>query len=147
MDEVRGAVDKAKDMMAGCGIDVEVTAEQLWDWFETDLPAPDDDLEEIIVNPLIVVHELVEIDQVLKMGLAITKDVIIKNPGPVDDAHLTAARIELQVARAVGAADHVRERIGNIEKWCVDRTLTEGRRAEYRHLLAEAKSILTELTR
>ena len=146
MDEVRAAVDKAKEIMADCGIKVEVTADQLWDWFQTDLPVPDVELGEVVIDPLTVIHELVEIDEILKMGLAITKDVIIKNPEKVDDAHLRAAKVELEVAKAIRAVDHMRERILSIEGWCVDKTLSEDRKAEYRRLLAKTKADIAELT-
>ncbi|MDD1770530.1 MAG: hypothetical protein LUO79_05540 [Methanomassiliicoccales archaeon] len=147
MQEVREAVDHAKEILEECGIDIDVTADQLWSWFETDLPFPDIELGEVIVDPLTVIHELVEIDEVLKMGLSITKDVIIKHPAQVDDAHWTAARVELKVAEMIGAFDHIEERIGSMEKWCVDHSLPEKRRAEYRQLLAEARSMLGERIR
>ncbi|MCU0852220.1 MAG: hypothetical protein MUC90_03040 [Thermoplasmata archaeon] len=107
MNEVEAAVDSAKEMLSESGVDLDVTADQLWEYFETDLPVPDISLGEVILNPLLVVHELVEIDEVLKMGL----------------------------------------RIGNIEKWTVDKTLSEGRKADYRRLLAEAKEALSRLRR
>ena len=146
MDVVRAAVDNARQLLRDCGIDVDVTADQLWDWFETDLPVPDIELGDVVVNPLLVVHELVEIDEVLKMGLTITKDVIIRNPEKVDDAHLKAARVELAVAEAISATEHIRELTKAIEKWCVDKALSEMRRAEYRHLLDEARESLARLT-
>lgn len=145
MREVELAVDKAKQMLSDSGIDVDVTADQLWEWFETDLPFPDISLGEIVLNPLLVVHELVEIDEVLKMGLVITKDVIMRNPEKVDDAHLIAAKIELLVARNLGAAEHIKERIINIESWALDKTISEGRRADYHRLLAEAKDALSRI--
>ena len=145
MDEVRAAVDDAKRILGSCGVDVDVTADQLWDWFQTELPIPDIELGDVVLNPLLVVHELVEIDEVLKMGLTITKDVIIRNPEKVDDAHVKAARIEIMVAKAIGAADHLRMRISDIEKWCEDKSLTERRRAEYRELLVQTKECIDHL--
>jgi hypothetical protein len=58
---------------------------------------------------------------------------------------LAAARIELLVARNLGAAEHIRERIIDIEKWALDKTLSERRKAEYRTLLAEAKDALSRV--
>jgi hypothetical protein len=145
MKEVEAAVDSAKGMLSESGIDLDVTADQLWEYFETDLPVPDISLGDVILNPFLVVHELVEIDEVLKMGLAITKYVIVRNPEKVDDAHLTAARIELMVAERFRATEHIRDRIGNIEKWTVDETLSEDRKTEYRRLLADAREALSRL--
>jgi len=39
----------------------------------------------LTVNPLYMVHELVEIENVKAMGLELTKDVIIRNMQKVDD--------------------------------------------------------------
>jgi hypothetical protein len=147
IEEVRASVDHAKSILEDCGIDVDATAEQLWDWFGADLPVADtEELGDIIVNPLLVIHELVEIDEMLKMGYAITKDVIVRNPDEVDKAHLAAARVELKVAKAIGATDHIRGLLAAIERWCVDETVPEARRGEYRRLLKEAAETLAELT-
>jgi len=146
MQEVREAVDHAKEILEDYGMNIDVTADQLWDWFETDLPVPDIELGDVIINPLLVIHELVEIDEVLKMGLAITKDVIVRSPDEVDTAHLKAARVELTVAKAIGAIDHIREMCAAIERWCIDTTVPESRRGEYRRLLDEARASLLHLT-
>jgi len=145
MDEVKSAVDNAKQLLTDCGVDIDISADQLWDWFDTELPVPDIELGDVVIDPLLVVHELVEIDEVLKMGLKLTKDVIIKNPEKVDDAHIKAAKIELMVAKSIGAVDHVEGRIKDMESWCVEETLSELRKKEYRKLLAQAKDYLRRL--
>jgi hypothetical protein len=147
MDEVRSAVDNAKQLLTDCGVDIDVSAEQLWDWFDTELPVPDIELGDVVIDPLLVVHELVEIDEVLKMGLKLTKDVIIKNPEKLDDAHIKAAEIELMVAKSIGAVDHIESRIKDMERWCVEGTLSELREKEYRQLLVQAKDYLRHLRR
>jgi hypothetical protein len=144
-EEVQAAVDEAKQLMLECGIDSDVTTDDLIQWFETEVPIPDISLGEVILDPLLVVHELVEIDEILKMGLELTKDVIIKNPEKVDDAHLKAAAIEVMIANRIGAVKHLRKRIEDMEKWCVEKTLSDSRRAEYRRLMMVTKDLLSEL--
>ena len=146
-EEIQAAVDKAKELMLDFGLDVDATAEDLIDWFDTELPIPDITLGEVVTDPLLVVHELVEIDQMLKMGFALAKDVIMKNPEEVDDAHLKAAAVEMKIAHSIGAAEHLRDRIKDMEKWCVDKALSESRRADYRRLLTTTKNYLSELER
>src|SRR5512137_753491 len=146
-EEIQGAVEKAKQLLLECGIDTDVTTDDLIQWFETEIPIPDISLGEVILDPLLVVHELVEIDEILKMGLEITKDVIIKNPKKVDDAHLKAAIVEAKIASSIGAVEHLRERVKEMEKWCVDETLPESRRVEYRHLMMDTKCLLSDLER
>lgn len=51
MNEVREAVDHAKEILEDCGMDVDATADQLWDWFETDLPVPDIEVGDVSSTP------------------------------------------------------------------------------------------------
>ncbi len=146
-EEIQAAVDKARELIMDCGVNVDTTEKDLIQWFDTDLPFPDISLGEVVVNPLLVVHELIEIDEMLKMGFTLTKDVIMRNPEEVDDAHLRAAKIEMKIAHSIGATEHIRDRIKDMEKWCVDKALAESRRADYRQLLATAKVYLSELER
>lgn len=146
-EDIDAAVDKAKDLLLECGLSVDTTTDELIDWFATELPQADIELGEVVLNPLLVVHELVEIDEMLKMGFVLTKDVIIKNPDKVDDAHLIAAKIEMKIARDIGAAEHIRDRIKDIERWCGEKALPESRRAEYRLLLTTTKGYLSDMDR
>jgi len=144
-EEIQAAVDKAKGLLLDCGLDIDATTDDLIDWYDTDLPTPDITLGEVVINPLLVVHELVEIDEVLKMGFTLAKDVIMKNPEKVDDAHLKAAEVEMRIAHEIGAAEHIRDRIKDMERWCVDKTLSEGRKADYGRLLATTRKYLSDL--
>ena len=146
-EEIQAAVDKAKELMLDCGLEVDAATEDLIEWFDTKLPIPDIALDDIVIDPLLVVHELVEIDEVLKMGLTLAKDIIKKNPEKVEDAHLKAAAIEMKIAHSIGAAEHLRDRIKDMESWCVDKALSESLRADYRRLLTTTKDYLSELER
>jgi len=146
-EEIQAAVDKAKELLLDSGIDIDATAEDLIEWLETELPILDIALGDVLIDPLLVVHELVEIDELLKVGLTLAKDVIKKNPEKVDDAHLKAAAIEMKIAHSIGAAEHLRARIKDMESWCVDKALSESRRAEYGGLLKTAKYYLSDLER
>jgi hypothetical protein len=145
--EIDAAVSKAKELLLDSGIDVDSTTDDLIEWLDTELPIPDIALGDVVIDPLLVVHELVEIDELLKMGLTLAKDVIKKNPEKVDDAHLKAATIEMKIAHSIGAAEHLRARINDMESWCVDKALSESRKMEYRGLLKTAKNYLSELER
>lgn len=146
-DEIEAAVSKAKELMLECGLDVDTTTDELIEWFDTDIPVPDIALDDVVLDPLLVVHELIEIDEVLKMGLKLARDVIRKNPEKVDDAHLKAATLEMKIAHGIGAAEHLADRIGDLESWCANKSLSDRRRAEYGRLLATAKDYLADLDR
>jgi hypothetical protein len=145
--EIDAAVDKAKELLLDSGIDVDATTDDLIEWLDTELPIPDIALGDVVIDPLLVVHELVEIDELLKMGLTLAKDVIKRNPEKVDGAHLKAAAVEMNIAHSIGAAEHLRTRIKDMETWCVDKALSESRRAEYRGLLKTTEYYLFDLER
>jgi len=114
-----------------------VTAEDLVQWFEADTPYDQDfGLEEAIAIPLIVVHELVEIENVKQMGLRLTKDVIINNLNKVDDAHLKATEIELELAESTKNVEHIRDRLKDIKAWIKDPSVTPENKESYRKLHA-----------
>jgi hypothetical protein len=129
----------------GCGVDLDVSSYDLWDWFCAYLPLPDLDLGDMIVDLLLAVHELVEINEVLKKGVTTAKDAIINNTEKVEDAHLKVTMIELMVARAIGAKEHIQGLLLDIERWSTKKALSETRRG-YRDLLREAKVYLYQLS-
>jgi len=133
--EVRDAVENARRLLQNHGYDCRTTADDLVLWFEADTPYDQGfGLKEAIAIPLIVVHELVEVENVKKMGLRLTKDVIINNLGKVDDSHLKATEIELDIAESTGNVEHIRDRLKDISAWIKDQSVTPENKARYRKL-------------
>lgn len=92
-------------------------------WLRTETPYPNPTFDEIVNNPFFVIHELVEIEEVKRMGLRMTKDVIVKNPLPIAAAHLKAAEVEFRVAYETGDIQHLRVRVEDAKAWCKDPVL------------------------
>ena len=111
----------------------------------TDTPYPNPSFREIVGNPFYVVHELVEIRAVRGMGLRLTKDVIVRHMREVNDAHLVAARVELDLAAREGATRHLAIRYRHLEAWCRDPLLTPGQRRGYEALRRATGERLTSL--
>jgi hypothetical protein len=148
MDEgaVARAVVDAKQLLSEHGYECQATAEDLILWFQTDTPYDEDvGLDKVIAIPLIVVHELVEIDNVKRMGIALTKNAIVDNIEKVDDAHLKAAKTELQIAASVGDAKHLRWRLEHIRMWSEDPSVTPSNREKYKALLAKVTRTVEDL--
>lgn len=106
-------------------------------WLHTDTPYPNPPFEEIVRNPYFVVHELVEIREVRRMGLRITKDVILRHPLEVDRAHARAAQVEFETAAADGAIRHLERRLRDVRGWIADPTVTPAMKKRYRDLYRE----------
>jgi hypothetical protein len=124
------------------GIECSTTADDLIAWFQAETPYPDYTLDQVLDQPLLVVHELVEIDEVKKMGLKFTKDVILKNPEAVDRAHCIATLAELRMAFVLGDVEHVRSRMDSIASWIVDPLSTDENKAEYKRIHEVARRML-----
>lgn len=145
--EINQAVHEAKQLLEDNGYDCTTTADDLKRWFEADTPFDENfGLDEVLKNPLIVVHELVEIENVKQMGLSLTKDVIIKNLEKIDDAHMIAAEVELKIAITMRAVDHIRNRLENIRMWIEDDTVTPENKEKYRKMHSETLKALQSLS-
>jgi type IV secretory pathway protease TraF len=144
-EEIEAGLDKAKELMADIGLDSDVTYEDFVGWFESEVPVPDVTIGEVVIDPLLVVHELAEIHEVLMMGLELSKEVLASNRDKVDTAHRKATATDLIVARSINAIEHIGRRANELEKSCANKTLPENVRAEYRRLLALTKQSLSDL--
>lgn len=145
--EVHQAVQDAKRLLEHNGYDCSTTADDLRRWFDADTPFDEDfGLDEILKCPLLVVHELVEIDNVKRMGLSLTKDVIVENLEKVDDAHLIATEAELKIAIVLREVGHIRDRLGNIRMWSEDDTVTPENKEKYRKMHSETLKALQSLS-
>ena len=146
-EEVEAAINKAKELMVNAGLDSDVTYSDLVDWFESEVPVPDVEIEDIVLDPLLVVHELVEIREIVKMGLELSRDSLAKNKDKVWEAHLKAIATEMLVARRAHALEHMRSRLGDIERCCTDSRIPAKLRASYGKLYAVTKDVVSDLQR
>lgn len=128
------AVSEANERLARHGYAHRGDASDLTAWLRTDTPYPNPSPAEFLDAPFLVVHEVVEIAEVRRMGLRITRDVIVRNMERINDAHLRATEVELDVAIREADAAHVRSRLQDLESWCEDPLLTGPQRAAYEAL-------------
>jgi hypothetical protein len=135
--EIEEAVSQAKRLLREHGYHCRVDAADLVRWFEADSDHDQDiDLDKVIAMPLIVVHELVEIDNVKRTGLELGKRVILDNPEAVEVAHIRATEAELEIALSTGNLEHVRTRLGHLRAWINDSSVPPGDREKYSELHA-----------
>jgi hypothetical protein len=146
-EEIEAAICKAKVLMADAGLDSDVTYDDLVDWFESEVPVPDIDIGDIVLDPLLVVHELVEIREIMKMGLELSRESLSKNKDKVWEAHLKAIATEMLVARRTHAIEHMRSRLGDIEMCCRDSRIPAKLRADYGRLFVVAEEVISDLQR
>jgi hypothetical protein len=140
--EVSKAFRYAKVMLRSQRIPFDVSAREFRAWLEADTPWPDMSLDTLLSRPLLVAHELVEIDTVKKMGLRITKSVIVDNPDMVYEAHLKAFEVELLLAKRRRNWSHIGERIEDVQNWIDDPLLPQKLKPKCRALREDAQEAL-----
>lgn len=146
VDEIDKIVKDGKKILEEHSYKCDVTADELIQYFKADSYEEDQiTFEDVLKNPLLVVHELVEITEIKKRGLKISKDVIIKNYDIIYEAHLMAADKELEVAMAMKQLEHIRDRIKDIKNWLEDPNLPVHLIERCRKLLERAKRFLNEI--
>ena len=128
------AVEKGNALLARNGYTYRGTASELMAWLRTDTPYPNPTPAMLLGTTFLVVHEIVEIAEAKRMGLRITKDVIVRNMEKINDAHLIAAEVEFRVAASEGEARYVETRFADLSSWCEDPLLTGSQRAAYESL-------------
>ena len=145
--KVEQKVSKAKQVLKKYNLNVDVTPEDLISYFQaTTIEEDTTTLGDVLKNPFLLIHELVEINEMKKQGLRVTKNVIIENVDSVYDAHLIATEVELAVAYESGDIQHIKNRIGNIESWLEDPLLPKRLHTKCEALLQRAKKFIQNLS-
>ena len=142
---VEAALAEGLNTLRSHGHFCDVSVQDFRRWFRAETPYPDITMEDVVRNPFLVVHEIVEIDEVKKNGLGLEKDVIINNLERVDRAHLKAAKIEIDVALAARNRKHISERLKDIRAWSKDPLTGPEMRREYSELANRAARSLAKL--
>lgn len=122
-----------------------VSMETFVRWLHTETPYPNPSFNEIVRSPYFVVHELVEIREVRRMGLRITKDVILQHPVEIDRAHYIASCTEFEIAAEDGAVSHLEARLPDVLAWSEDPTVVPRMKKRYRTLHRTTSRILLRL--
>ena len=140
---VINSIKNAKEILEKYGYICDVSVEDLKKYFEADTIYSDIRLDEVLKHPLLLIHEIVEINEVKRMGLKLTKDVIIKNHEVVDEAHLTAAEIELEIAKEIGDYKHIKYRLKHVRSWCEDPLVLPKLKDRYKELYIKTNQALS----
>jgi hypothetical protein len=100
-NEIDAKIRKAKEALKQFGQDlVDVSAKEFFDYMTGEIFSDDPTtLRDVLGNDYIMIHELVEISELKRMGRKIDEHVIMETPKiPFYTAHLTAIETELKYA-------------------------------------------------
>ena len=138
------AFAEAQDLLVSAGFHTNTTLDDLRKWFLADTAYADIGLEQVLGSRLLLVHEIVEIYEVKKMGLALEKDVIVKHSDPVYEAHLKAAEVEIELSIELKDYDHIKYRLDQIRSWYQDPLLPKRLRYRCSNLYKKARSAVQD---
>jgi len=99
--EIRSRIEAARKRLNSIRYDVgKVSVQEFYDYMTGEIFSEDTTtLDEVLGNEYLMIHELVEISELKKMGRIINKRVIVNSPKTVIySAHLTAFEKELEYA-------------------------------------------------
>ena len=137
------ALRDARQILRRHSYDHDISAEDLLTYAEADTFYPSAiSRDENLKDRLIVVHEVVEIAELKRMGLEITGDVIVRNLEEIYEAHLRATEVEMAIALEIGDLGHVRGRLEALQDWIGDPLIPSRLRAEYDDLYARLQQVL-----
>lgn len=101
--------------------------------------------EDIVRNEYLMLHELVEIAVLKRMGWEITRDVIVRAYPDTYKAHLVAMRAELEFARRRGDRAWLARRLRDLKSYLSDPYLPRELIGEVRRLISDVERWLREL--
>ena len=89
-----------------------VLESELRDYMAGETPTGDAvTLEEVLENDYLLVHEVVEVSELKKMGVPVDRETVMRHYPEVYRAHLTALEYELRYALSRGDHDWLRRRL------------------------------------
>jgi hypothetical protein len=100
-NEIDAKIARAERALKQLGYSrIDVSAREFYDWMTGEIFSDDPTtLRDVLGNEYLMIHEMVEISEIKKMGRTIDKRVIVDSPKLVIyDAHLTAMETELEYA-------------------------------------------------
>jgi hypothetical protein len=101
LDEIQEKIDTAMKIIQDLGYEAEdVSAKEFYDWMTGEIFSEDiTTLRDVLGNEYLMIHELVEISELKKMGRRIDKRVLVDSPKEVTyRAHFFAQEFEMNFA-------------------------------------------------
>ncbi|NHJ06148.1 MAG: hypothetical protein EAX90_15075 [Candidatus Heimdallarchaeota archaeon] len=114
----------------------EIYAHELIAYFEGDAPSGDSiTLEMVLESRWLLIHEIIEINELKKHKLLISSELLVTKPLLVFHAHLIATEWEFSLALHEGSNKWVKRRLNDVRTWLEDPSLPLDLSAKYQELL------------
>lgn len=99
----------------------DISPEEFYDYMTGETPTGDViTLADVLANPYLMIHEVVEVSELKKMYIPIAKDTVMSFHPKVYEAHFTATEQELNYALNREDYAWIKARISLAESWLED---------------------------
>ncbi|MHA1127228.1 MAG: hypothetical protein ACTSO7_17890 [Candidatus Heimdallarchaeota archaeon] len=140
-EELQEKIDSVKRILQENNYAIgDIFASELIAYFEGEAPSGDViSLQDILNSSWLLIHELVEINELKKKGLEISSKLLFTHSEVVFETHLIATEWELKLAAKGDDLDHVKNRIKDVKTWLEDPTLSSQLKKKCNDLLLRLK--------
>ena len=123
---LRSELGRILELLSGYGIQCSVSSEELLTYFSSPTYENDTvDLDEVLSNELLLLHEVAEICFLKGMGYTITRNIVVEAYPNTYYAHLKALDIELVEAEKRDIREWISRRCKDLESYLTDPQLPQ----------------------
>ena len=137
-DRITARISETVEILKKLGYTCEdVSPREFYDYVTGETPTGDTiTLEDILQNEYLMVHEIVEISELKKKGIPITKQTIMDlYPRTTYEVHLTATEYELTHALSKKDYAWIKLRMAHAKNWLRDKNLPQELLLRYKSLI------------
>lgn len=104
----------------------EIYTQELVDYFEGEAPSGDTvTLDKVLLSKWLLIHEIIELNELKKMGFKISGSLLFSESEKVFHAHLTATEWELDLAFEAKDFSWIATRLIHVKSWLEDSSLSK----------------------
>lgn len=125
LKRIRTRIDEISEILRENGYEPEeISEEEFYQYLTGETPYKEKYLmEDILKSDFLMLHEVVEISELKRMGIPVNKRTVMEFHPKVYEAHLTATDVELSYALRVGDFSWIRTRLEHVRSWKEDELL------------------------
>lgn len=127
LENIQEKIDVFHSLLLEYGYPIEeIYAQELIDYFEGEAPSGDTTtLDDILQSKWLLIHEIIELNELKKMGFKISADLLFSESAKVYQAHLTATEWELTLAFEAKDFSWIATRLIHIKSWLEDSSISK----------------------
>ncbi len=116
----------------------EIYAQELIDYFEGEAPSGDTiTLDDVLQSKWLLIHEIIELNELKKMGLKISASLLFSESEKVNQAHLIATEWKLALAFDAKDFSWIATRLVHIKSWLEDSSISKDSSDRCKAMLAK----------